>query len=332
MKRRITFTAFVLLVVLVLLTAAGCETFYTLPQATAITIVRDTPVGEDLFQPGATATVAVLNATAQAALQQGTVGAAGEAVNQQQQLATQQAAQATARAQATLDAQATLVALERQATARAIATEQALAQLSAFALQLTAEANAVQATATHEAVRATATAQALNLQATATERAFQATETAQTLNREATATVLAIQIAQTATAEEAQEQEQFTRYGLIALFFVLAIGMVLALLLVVQRLTERPLFRLPYVSERTASRVIDHEPARVVRDRQARLEPPPLEVIDLQAESGEPLVTYPAPGLRSIHTLRRLEQAEKAGAIPPSLVDVLLADWEEVQR
>jgi hypothetical protein len=35
-----------------------------------------------------------------------------------------------------------------------------------------------------------------------------------------------------------------------------------------------------------------------------------------------------APGLRSIHSLRRLDQAMKAGVMPASLVAALEADWE----
>lgn len=37
----------------------------------------------------------------------------------------------------------------------------------------------------------------------------------------------------------------------------------------------------------------------------------------------------PAPGLRSVRVLRRLDQAERAGFLPPPLVAALAADWEE---
>lgn len=36
----------------------------------------------------------------------------------------------------------------------------------------------------------------------------------------------------------------------------------------------------------------------------------------------------PAPGLRSVRVLRRLDQAERAGYLPPPLVAALAADWE----
>ena len=39
--------------------------------------------------------------------------------------------------------------------------------------------------------------------------------------------------------------------------------------------------------------------------------------------------SLPAPGLRSIHSLRRLDQARRSGAISPDLVDALEADWEK---
>ncbi len=38
----------------------------------------------------------------------------------------------------------------------------------------------------------------------------------------------------------------------------------------------------------------------------------------------------PAPGLRSVRVLRRLDQAQRAGFLPPTLVESLQADWEEV--
>jgi len=37
----------------------------------------------------------------------------------------------------------------------------------------------------------------------------------------------------------------------------------------------------------------------------------------------------PAPGLRSVRVLRRLDQAGHAGFLPPTLIDSLQADWEE---
>jgi hypothetical protein len=37
----------------------------------------------------------------------------------------------------------------------------------------------------------------------------------------------------------------------------------------------------------------------------------------------------PAPGLRSVRVLRRLDQAGKTGILPPPLIEALSADWEE---
>ena len=37
----------------------------------------------------------------------------------------------------------------------------------------------------------------------------------------------------------------------------------------------------------------------------------------------------PAPGLRSVRVLRRLDQAKTAGFLPPTLVEALATDWEE---
>jgi hypothetical protein len=39
----------------------------------------------------------------------------------------------------------------------------------------------------------------------------------------------------------------------------------------------------------------------------------------------------PIPGLRNVYTLRRLDQAGRAGLLPPALVAALEADWEEVE-
>lgn len=44
-----------------------------------------------------------------------------------------------------------------------------------------------------------------------------------------------------------------------------------------------------------------------------------------------PPPTPPAPGLRSVRVLRRLDQVERAGYLPPPLVEALAADWEEEQ-
>jgi len=37
----------------------------------------------------------------------------------------------------------------------------------------------------------------------------------------------------------------------------------------------------------------------------------------------------PAPGLRSVRVLRRLDQAQRAGFLPPPLVESIQTDWEE---
>jgi hypothetical protein len=42
-----------------------------------------------------------------------------------------------------------------------------------------------------------------------------------------------------------------------------------------------------------------------------------------------PAPEAPAPGLRSVRVLRRLDQAGRAGFLPPALVESLQADWED---
>jgi hypothetical protein len=327
---------------LVLIALSACEVATTPPEQISAQSLEMTVSPQQ-----ATATAAVVTATAVAAAQQGTLDAAQATVQQQNLIATQQAAQVTAQAQATASAQAALTASAQQLTAQA----QAEAAATATAQQLAAQA---QATATEEAARSTATAEALSRDATATERAYSATTTTEALNRELTAAAVALQVTQAALAEEAQRRQEAFRTA----FAVVGAGLVLSLIVVMaiglRWLSQERAAASPDALAAGETLILREGPCPPIMVQPDGTVQIPLleegveqtctlsqgqltEVLNWArsgAQGGEdvlpplPASGLPAPGLRSIHSLRRLEQAEKSGAISPELVAALEADWD----
>ena len=351
MRRRVLGYGAFGVAVLVFLALAACVPIATSPPGTVST--PGEPAGTPVPPQQATATAAVVNATAQAAIQQGTVDAAQATLEQQLQLATQQAAQATSQALATAQAEATLGALALQLTTQAEATAQTQATLDAQ----------VQATATEQAYQRTATAQVVNSAATATERAYQATATAQALSQEATATAAvvsataqAFQATRVAVADAARRREEAFRYGIVGVGVLLALGLIVLLVIGFRSLSRQGFFRSRSVGggETVILQQGPCPPITVLPDGAVQIptqgpgEPTCTlsqdqlsDVLNL-ARSGArqvesilpdlPTPSLPAPGLRSIRSIRRLDQAERSGAIPSDLVAALEADWEKGQE
>jgi len=355
MRRRVLGYGAFGVAVLVFLALAACVPIPTSPPGTVST--PGEPAGTPVPPQQATATAAVVNATAQAAIQQSTLDAAQATLEQQLQLATQQVAQATSQALATAQAEATLGALALQLTTQAEATTQTQATLDAQ----------VQATATEQAYQRTATAQVVNSAATATERAYQATTTAQALSQEATATAAvvsataqafeqAFQATRVAAADAARRREEAFRYGIVGVGVLLALGLIVLLVIGFRSLSRQGFFR--SLSGSGGENVILQPghcpPITVLPDGAVQIptqgpgeqtctlsQDQLSEVLNL-ARSGArrvesimpdlPTPSLPAPGLRSIHSIRRLDQAEKSGAIPSDLVAALAADWEKGQE
>jgi hypothetical protein len=84
-----------------------------------------------------------------------------------------------------------------------------------------------------------------------------------------------------------------------------------------------PQFRSAGQEERTTARdqLVDATTRPQLGARRGSTRPPALPV----APPPQP----PAPGLRRVAVLRRLDQAAVAGMLPPGVVAALQADWEE---
>jgi hypothetical protein len=285
-------------------------------------------------------------------------------LEQQQQWATQQAANATQVAQAT--AQAVAVA----ATSQAVAIE-ATAQQRALEATATAEALNRQGTATAQARAdaATATAQAAAWQATVTRQAWEGKVTATSEVVQATAAAYA------ATATRAQEKREVVLgygrdYGIPVMLFALVICGGIGVFYLARTWAKRPI-----VYKR--SLLGDAQPMAIPRegggytfvdlDRQ----PGPALQIGPGGEVNAPLLrsagqeerttardqavdgmtrpkiggggqsqapnlpappVAPAPGLRSVRVFRRLDQVGRVGLLPPSLVAAIEADWQEQEE
>ena len=347
MRRRVFGCSAFGVAVIVLLALAACV---PIPMSPTVTV--STPgesAGTAVPPQQATATAAVVNATAQAAILQGTLDAAQATLERQLQLATEQAAQSTVQAQATAQA------LSREATATAAAALQLTAQAEATAqAQATLNAQA-QATATELAYRSTATAQAVSREATATERAYQATTTAQALSLESTVTAVAFQATRTAAADAARVRQEAFRYGVAGVAALFALGLIAALIVGYRSLSRQGALSSAGATGSGETVVLQRGPCppiTVLSDGTVQI--PMLQGLDETtctlsqeqlagvldwARSGTGRAgavmpdlstpSLPAPGLRSIHSLRRLDQARRSGAILPDLVDALEADWEK---
>ena len=88
---------------------------------------------------------------------------------------------------------------------------------------------------------------------------------------------------------------------------------------------DAPLLRSAASEERTTARdqLVDMVARPKLGQGHKGGEPPALPLA--------PPPTAPAPGLRSVRVLRQLGQAERAGFLPPPLIEALAADWEEEQ-
>ncbi len=278
-------------------------------------------------------------------------------------VATQQAAQATQVAQATAQA------ISVQMTTQAVAI-QATAEQRAYEATATADALNRQATATTEArnIAATATAQYKADVATATHQAWEAktTSTAESVG----ATSAAYQATATRAAEEREIVLGYGRdYGIPLVLLLIAGGLGALAVYGLREYRRRPvvcsrnilgdaepmavpvdgggytfidldrqpgpalqvlpdgqvtapLLRSPGQEERTTAR--DQAVDGATRPRLGGGRKTEAPQLPAPPEA-------PAPGLRSVRILRRLDQAERAGFLPPPLVAALAADWEEEQ-
>lgn len=86
---------------------------------------------------------------------------------------------------------------------------------------------------------------------------------------------------------------------------------------------EAPLLRSAGQEERTTARdqLVDMTARPKLGPGHKGGQSPPLPVA--------PPPTPPAPGIKSLRVLRQLGQAERAGFLPPPLIEALAADWEE---
>jgi len=292
------------------------------------------------------------NATAQVGIVQATQQAAQQKLEQQRQWATQQAANATQCAQATAQAMAMA------------ATAQALS------IQATAEQRSYEATATAEArnVAATAAAQHKADVATATRQAWEGRTTATAESHQATVQVA--HATMTRQAEQREAVLGYGRdYGIPAVLLILGAGLLAFIVYAVRQQARRPVVYPRNVlgdAEPMAVPVQGGGYTFVDLDRQPG---PALTVLPtgqvaaplLRSAGQEERTTArdqlvdatsrpklgaghkgqspalpappqaPAPGLRSVRVLRRLDQAGKAGFLPPPLIEALAADWEEEQ-
>jgi chemotaxis protein histidine kinase CheA len=300
----------------------------------------------------------VLTAEAQA-----TADAHARAIEQQRVWATQQAANATQVAQAT--AQAIAIAETAQAQALAATAMQrsweATATTEAWNRQATA-------TAQYKADVATATAEAVSFAQTATRAAWEERSTATAEIHTATAQAYHTTMTRQAERRE-ETLGYARDYGLPVLLLIFAgllgglcvygfkqwqkrpivysrsvlgdaepmavrrpdggytlidldrqPGHVTQLLGTGE--VQVPQFRAAAQEERTTAR--DQAVDAVTRPRlgagQSRTEAPVLP---------EPPGAAPVPGLRSVRTLRRIDQAGVAGFLPPALIESIEHDWQE---
>ncbi|MDY6877354.1 MAG: hypothetical protein SWK90_14280 [Chloroflexota bacterium] len=399
MKRQM-FIGCAFAVVAIVLLVSGCESetsAYT-PNASDLTAIQERYDGADkeavqatavarylaaesaqAAQEQAAAQIAALEATRQAAQNQeqrqyvaltavanATEQAHRREVEQRNQWATQQAANATQVHEAT--AQALAVAATSQALSM-----QATAEQRSFEATATADALNRSTTATADARNVAATAQAQYQAdiATATRQAWEGRVTATAESHQATAA------AYSATATRAAEKREMTLgavrdFGVPVILLLVFIGLVVLVVIALRQQAQKPIIYPRSVlgdAEPMAIKTKDGGYTLVDLDRQ----PGPALTVLPSGQVAAPLLRSagqeerttardqlvdgmsrpklgagakgaqslslpmpappqaPAPGLRSVRVLRRLDQAERAGFLPPPLVAALAADWEEEQ-
>lgn len=292
-------------------------------------------------------------ATVQAVIHQATAQAAQVELEQQRLLATRQAAQLTAQAQATADAfslQMTTEALHVEATA----TERAY-QATATADVLDRRATA---TAVGAAAQATATRAAWEGRTTATAESVHATQVA----HQATATRAAESREEVLAVGRDFGVPLILLVLLVGLIWlvVFAVRQIARRPVVIQRgpLGDAPLLAHPIAGGGWNVIDPDRQPGHVTRlladgsvqapqlrsagqeerttARDQQLDAatrPRLGAGQTRAAASTmpmaPPPQPPAPGLRQVAVIRRLDQAGTAGFLPPPLVAALQADWEE---
>lgn len=282
----------------------------------------------------------------------------------QWQWATIESGNATQVHQATAQAQAVAM------TAQAMAIE-ATRAAQALAATSTADALNRSATSTAEArsYEATTTAQAKADVATATRQAWEGKTTATAEHVQATAQ--AYQATMTRQAEKREEVLGYGRdYGIPVVLLVIGAGLLALVIYGIRQQAQRPIVYQRNIlgdAEPLAVKVQGGGFTFVDLDRQPG---PALTVLPsgrvvaplLRSAGQEERTTArdqlvdgmsrpklggghkggqapalpappqaPAPGLRSVRVLRRLDQAERAGYLPPPLVAALAADWEVEQ-
>jgi len=244
------------------------------------------------------------------------------------------------------------------------------ATAQALSIQATAEQRSYEATATAEArnVAATAAAQHKADVATATRQAWEGRTTATAESHQATVQVA--HATMTRQAEQREAVLGYGRdYGIPAVLLILGAGLLAFIVYAVRQQARRPVVYPRNVlgdAEPMAVPVQGGGYTFVDLDRQPG---PALTVLPtgqvaaplLRSAGQEERTTArdqlvdatsrpklgaghkgqspalpappqaPAPGLRSVRVLRRLDQAGKAGFLPPPLIEALAADWEEEQ-
>jgi hypothetical protein len=310
-------------IALAALAVFGCEVYTTTVSTTTVYTTTIPPVDNRLLD-GTAQAIALeryavqsavemnaiqthqANATALAASYQATSNAAQAILEQQRLAAAQQAAAAAAQAQAAADAIAA-TAIER--AYQATVTQQALEW----------EATA---TALYKAEMATATAQAMAFEATATRIAWEARTTATAESVQATQAVY-----QAAAARQAQQQERILAYGRnygIPAVLLALLGCIVALVVyALRQYARRPIIYQPnnLLGDATTARPKLGTGQEDGGETPARLVPlPPTPSMP------------PAPGLRSVRILRRLDQARRAGFLSGPLLASLEAAWRRIRR
>ncbi len=296
---------------------------------------------------------------------QGTAQAHERDLEQKAVWATQQSANATQCAQAT--AQAVSVQLTQQAAAIEATAAEWGRQTTA-----TAQEWEHRATGTAEAVSgaATATAQQAAYQATVTAAAWEDRRTATAESWGATAQVA--HATMTRQAEKRESTMGAVRdFGIPFVLLLAVVGLGVLIWYGFRELANRPqviersilgdaqplalkdgrggwnlidLDRQPgHVTRLLASgeaqaprfRSAEQEERTTARDQVADAMTRPRLGGGHSAHQAPALAEPPsaaAPGLRSVRTLRRLDQAARLGVLPPGVADVIDADWQEVEE
>jgi len=270
--------------------------------------------------------------------------------------------------QAAMDAQATRQAWAFQVTATAEAMK-ATQTAEAMKATQTAEAlrRAATATAQYRADLATATAQAIAFERTATRQAWEGKVTATAEAVQATAAAYA---ATATRAQEKREivLGYGRDYGIPVVLLAVIVGLAWLTVYGLREYKKRPVvYPRNFLGDAEPMAVpvegggytfvdLDRQPGPVLQVLpDGRVNAPQLrsagqeerttardQAVDaatrprlgggykVESPALPAPPEAPAPGLRSVRVLRRLDQAQRAGFLPPTLVESLQADWEEV--